>query len=107
MRDGKNILLQDGSDERRILNVTVVEPPVAPALPVHPLLFWFVVALAAATVAGISTGFAAEYFDPTIRTPEEARHALKVPVLAWLPPYRGEAPRPTLLQTPRRQQVTS
>jgi capsular polysaccharide biosynthesis protein len=38
--------------------------------------------------AGIGAGFAAEYFDPTIRTPHEADELLEAPVLAWLPETR-------------------
>lgn len=75
----------DALDERRILNVAVVEPPVAPALPMHSTLFWFAISFAVALPASIGAGFAAEYFDPTIRTPEEADDLLEAPVLAWLP----------------------
>jgi uncharacterized protein involved in exopolysaccharide biosynthesis len=96
----------DALDERRILNVAIVEPPMVPALPVHPLTFWYVIALGLATVSGISSGFAAEYFDPTIRTPDEARRALEIPVLAWLPPVPRPSAGTTLLEMKRRQQVT-
>ncbi len=75
----------DPLDERRILNVAVVEPPVAPALPTHSMLFWFAISCGLALPASIGAGFAAEYFDPTIRTPGEADGLLEVPVLAWLP----------------------
>jgi len=74
----------DALDERRILNVAVVEPPVAPALPSQSMLFWFAISLGLAVPAGIGAGFAADYFDPTIRTPEEASALLEGPVLAWL-----------------------
>jgi len=94
----------DALDARRILNVTVVEPPVAPALPVHPLLFWFVLALGMASLAGVAAGFAAEYFDSTIRTPDEARNLLEIPVLAWLP--AGPQPAATsVLEIRRRREV--
>ena len=33
----------------------------------------------------VGIAFTAEYFDPTIRTPDEAHGLLEVPVLAWLP----------------------
>ena len=75
----------DALDERRILNVTLVEPPVAPALPMHSMLFWFAIAVGLALPVSIGTGFTAEYFDPTIRTPREADELLEAPVLAWLP----------------------
>src|SRR5271170_2392039 len=75
----------DALDERRILNVAIVEPPVAPALPEHPILLYSLLAVGLATAASIGIAFAAEYFDATIRTPDEARALLEVPVLAWLP----------------------
>jgi uncharacterized protein involved in exopolysaccharide biosynthesis len=83
----------DALDERRILNVAIVEPPVAAALPVHPFLLYFLLAFGSAAVFSIGTAFTSEYFDPTIRTPDEARSLLEVPVLAWLP-----ASEPTVLQ---------
>ena len=41
----------------------------------------------------VGTAFTTEYFDPTIRTPDEAYGLLEVPVLAWLP-----APQPAILR---------
>src|SRR5712671_2024282 len=82
----------DALDERRILNVTLVEPPVAPALPMHAMLFWYAVALGLAVPASIGVGFTAEYFDPTFRTPSEAVDLLDAPVLAWLPQSQNPAP---------------
>ena len=35
----------DALDQRRILNVAIVEPPVAPALPVHSILLYFLLAV--------------------------------------------------------------
>lgn len=83
----------DALDEQRILNVAIVQPPVAAALPAHSLLLYFSLAFGLATVFSIGTAFTAEYFDPTIRTPDEARGLLEVPVLAWLP-----ASEPTVLR---------
>lgn len=95
----------DALDERRILNVAVVEPPVAPALPVRSMLFWFVAACGLATTVSIGAGFTAEYFDPTIRTPGEAQGFLEVPVLAWLPQSEARAAGPALLRMDRRKVV--
>ena len=75
----------DALDDGRILNVAIVEAPVAAALPVHSLLLYFLLACGLATVFSIGAAFTSEYFDPTIRTPDEARGLLEVPVLAWLP----------------------
>ena len=97
--------ISEALDERRILNVTLVEPPAMPALPTRPLLFWFVIALGAGSVAGLGAGFAAEYFDSTIRTPAEAQAVLEVPVLAWFPETRETAPGPILLRSHRHRVV--
>jgi hypothetical protein len=42
----------------------------------------------------IGIAFTTEYFDPTIRTPDEAHGLLEVPVLAWLP-----TPEPAVLRS--------
>ena len=95
----------DALDERRILNVAVVEPPAAPALPIHSILFWFATAIGLAVPVGIGVGFAAEYLDPTIRTVSEADQALDAPVLAWLPPPEVSAARASILPIRRQEGV--
>ncbi|MGB7330155.1 MAG: hypothetical protein WBD25_02120, partial [Terriglobales bacterium] len=75
----------DALDERRILNVAIVEPPVAPVLPEHSVVLYFLLAFVLAMVFSVGIAFTAEYFDSTIRTPDEAYSLLEVPVLAWLP----------------------
>jgi uncharacterized protein involved in exopolysaccharide biosynthesis len=75
----------DALDAQRILNVAIVEPPVAPALPNHSWTFYFALAIGLATTFTVGAAFAAEYFDATLRTPGEVQRVLDVPVLAWLP----------------------
>ncbi|MGZ4733506.1 MAG: GumC family protein [Terriglobales bacterium] len=84
----------DALDERRILNVAIVEPPIAPALPVRSMFLYFLFAFGLATAFSVAVGFATEYFDPTIRTPGEAHVLLGAPVLAWLPVHEAALPRP-------------
>jgi uncharacterized protein involved in exopolysaccharide biosynthesis len=83
----------DALDERRILNVAIVEAPAAPALPLHSMPFYFLLAFGLAVVFSLGTAFTSEYLDPTIRTPGEASALLEVPVLAWLP-----VPEPAVLR---------
>ena len=90
LRKREEARIGDALDEQRILNVAVVEPPAAPALPMHSMLFWFAIALGVALPVSLGAGFTAEYFDPTIRTPGEAALLLEAPMLAWLP--QGENP---------------
>jgi uncharacterized protein involved in exopolysaccharide biosynthesis len=85
LRKREEARIGDALDEHRILNVAIVELPVAPALPTHPVLLYFPLAFGLAMAFSIGVGFTMEYFDPTIRTPDEAYGLLEVPVLAWLP----------------------
>ena len=77
--------MDDALDEQRIVNVTIAEQPVAPALPV--LSGWTVLAIGAvaAGISGTGAAFAADYFDPLFRTPDEVLSCLHAPVLASLP----------------------
>jgi uncharacterized protein involved in exopolysaccharide biosynthesis len=75
----------DALDERRILNVAIVESPAAPALPEHSVFLYLLLAFGLALAFSIGLAFTTEYLDPTIRTPDEAYGLLEVPVLAWLP----------------------
>ncbi|MFZ0477735.1 MAG: hypothetical protein WAL71_01200 [Terriglobales bacterium] len=84
----------DALDQQRILNVAIVEAPVPAVLPVHPMIFYFFLALGASGVFSTAIAFAAEYFDSTIRTPTEAHRLLDAPVLAWLPASESEVVRP-------------
>jgi uncharacterized protein involved in exopolysaccharide biosynthesis len=85
LRKREEARIGDALDEQRILNVAIVEPPVAPALPVHSLLLYVAIAFGFAMAFSTGIAFTTEYFDPTIRTPDEALVLLEVPVLAWLP----------------------
>ncbi len=84
----------DALDQQRILNVAIVEPPVAAALPAHSILLYFLLAFGLATAFSVGLAFTTEYFDSTIRTPAEAGMLLDVPVLAWLPASEPEILRP-------------
>jgi uncharacterized protein involved in exopolysaccharide biosynthesis len=85
LRKREEARIGDALDERRILNVAIVEPPVAPALPEHSAILYFLLAFVLAMAFSVGIAFTTEYFDPTIRTPDEACCLLEVPVLAWLP----------------------
>ena len=104
LRKREEARIGDALDERRILNVALVEPPVAPVLPVHSVLFYFCLAFGLALAFSIGAAFTADHLDPTIRTPVEAHSLIEAPVLAWLP----ESDVPALGQMnsqPRRRKV--
>lgn len=94
LRKREEARIGDALDERQILNVAVVEPPVAAVLPVRSVLLYFLLAFGVAVAFSVGAAFTAEYFDPTIRTPNEARGLLEVPVLAWLPESASGATSP-------------
>ena len=76
----------DALDRQRIVNVAIAEAATVPALPAHP--HWALTLLLGTLLAAFaSTGlaFAADYFDPSLRTPGELQESLGIPVLAVLP----------------------
>jgi uncharacterized protein involved in exopolysaccharide biosynthesis len=105
LRKREEARIGDALDERRILNVAIVEPPEAPALPAHSVLPYFLLALVLAMGFSVGIAFTAEYFDPTIRTPDEAHGLLEVPVLAWLPAPEPADVRPFISRIGRRKVV--
>jgi len=85
LRKREEARIGDALDAQRILNVAVLGTPVAPALPVHSALFYFAIAFGSSLAFSVVVALTAEYFDPTVRTPDEAKLLTDVPVLAWLP----------------------
>lgn len=75
----------DALDEQRILNVTLAEPPMAPALPARSVAGFGLLGLALAGTLSTGLAFAAERCDPALQTPHELTALLGVPVLASLP----------------------
>jgi capsular polysaccharide biosynthesis protein len=61
-----------------------------PALPSNPVWLWtLLVGSLLATLVGLGSAFAADYFDPTVRTPDELEQILKIPVLSAMPKTSG------------------
>jgi uncharacterized protein involved in exopolysaccharide biosynthesis len=81
--------ISDALDSKRILNVAVAESATVPAVPTRSP--WLVVGLGLLLACTVSTGaaFVSDYFDPTLRTPDELRNVLQIPVLAALPKEKG------------------
>ena len=77
--------MDDALDERGIVNVAIAEQPVAPALPVWSVWMVLAVGAVAAGASGTGAAFAADYFDPAFRTPDDVLAYLNSPVLASLP----------------------
>jgi uncharacterized protein involved in exopolysaccharide biosynthesis len=84
-RKGEEARISDALDERRILNVAVAQNATVPALPAHSTLYYALLGLVLACSVTVGLVFAADYLDPSYRTPEEVMRSLDLPVLASLP----------------------
>jgi succinoglycan biosynthesis transport protein ExoP len=77
--------MDDALDERGIVNVALVEQPMAPALPVWSAWMVLAAGIVAAGATGTGAAFVADYFDPAFRSPDDVLTYLNAPVLASLP----------------------
>ncbi len=77
--------ISDALDQRGILNVSLAEQPVAPALPKRSLISVALLTLLLAGAFSLTTAFVLDFMDPTFRTPDELAGYLGAPVLAALP----------------------
>jgi uncharacterized protein involved in exopolysaccharide biosynthesis len=81
----------DALDRQRIVNVAIAEAANVPALPAHPR--WALTLLVGILLAGLvspGVAYAVDYFDSSLRTPDELRDVLQIPVLAALPKEKGK-----------------
>jgi uncharacterized protein involved in exopolysaccharide biosynthesis len=85
MRKREEARISAALDERGILNVTISEQPVVPALPVRSPLIIGMLTFVVALAVSLSTAFVIDSMDPTFRTPDELARYLGVPGLAALP----------------------
>ena len=77
--------MNDALDEGGIVNITIAEPPISPALPVWSSASILIVGFVTAAACGTGAAFAVDYLDPALRTPDEVLACLQAPVLASLP----------------------
>ena len=84
-RKGEEARISETLDERRIFNVAVVQNASVPALPAHSTSYYALLGLVLACFVTAGLVFAADYLDPSYRTPEELMRSLDLPVLAALP----------------------
>ncbi len=80
----------DALDRSRIMNVAIAEAATVPALPAHPhRAMTLLLGILLAVLVSPGVAFAVDYFDPSLRTPDELRDVLQIPVLAALPKGKG------------------
>jgi capsular polysaccharide biosynthesis protein len=77
--------LSEALDRSRIMNVAIAEAATVPVLPATPPLLRVAVGFILALLIAFATGFIADYWDPSFRTPSEVEDALGIPVLAAIP----------------------
>jgi uncharacterized protein involved in exopolysaccharide biosynthesis len=75
----------DVLDLRRITDVAIAVPPVAPSLPAHSPLLVLAIGFVLAVIFSVAAGSIAEYFDPSFRTPGEVAETLGISVVASVP----------------------
>ncbi len=75
----------DALDQKRIANVAIAVPPSLPVLPAYSALLVLLIGFLLAVIVATGAAFAAEYLDPSFRTPDEVMETLKMPVLACMP----------------------
>jgi uncharacterized protein involved in exopolysaccharide biosynthesis len=83
--------MDDALDQRGIVDVAIAEQPAAPALPLWSAWMILAVGIVGAGASGTGAAFAADYFDPAFRNPDDVLGYLGTPVLACLP--RGKRGR--------------
>ena len=77
--------ISDALDRHRIVNVAIAEAATVPALPTRSPFFTLLLGCLLATCLSLSSGYIADYADPSFRTPQELYDTLDVPVLAAVP----------------------
>jgi uncharacterized protein involved in exopolysaccharide biosynthesis len=77
--------ISDALDRQRISNVVVAEPAVVPLLPQPRWLLALLLGGLVAALSSVVVAFAVDYWDPSLRTPEEVESLLGSPVVAAIP----------------------
>ena len=80
--------INDALDARGILNVGIAEPATTPALPARSFLNYVLLCFFLAGSGSVGLAFAADFLDPSFRTPEDISTLLDLPVLASIPKER-------------------
>ena len=74
--------ISNALDRSRIVNVAVAEAAVVPVLPIRSRLLILLAGVFAAIMVSVISLGAAEYLNPSFRTPEDIQDKLQLPVLA-------------------------
>jgi uncharacterized protein involved in exopolysaccharide biosynthesis len=77
--------IEDELNRTRLLNVSVVQPPLLPSIPTRSAALFALVAVLLASAVSLAVVFAIDYADQSFRTPSEVLSELRIPVLAAVP----------------------
>ena len=75
----------DALDQKSIGNVAIAVPPTVPVLSAYNPVIILLAGVLFAAFVSVTAAFAAEYLDPSFRTPGEVGEILGIPVLASFP----------------------
>jgi hypothetical protein len=75
----------DALNTTRIVNVSQVEEPITPVLPIDPPLLVMVIGTLLAGMVAVGGVYIQEHLDPSFRTPAEVSAELDIPLLAAVP----------------------
>ena len=85
LRKEEEARISDALDRQRISNVVVAEAATVPLKPQGRRLWFILFGTLFASLASVGLGFAADYWNPSFRTPEEVESFLGSPVVAAFP----------------------
>lgn len=85
--------ISDALDKTRILNISIAEDPVVPALPAHPPILYALLGALLGLTLTVVILFMLEYMNQSFRTPAEVETFLNIPVLAAVPQNRNGSSR--------------
>jgi uncharacterized protein involved in exopolysaccharide biosynthesis len=85
LRKREEARISDALDSKRIVNVSIAEAAIVPALPTLHLGWMLIGGFFLAGVAGAGTAYVADRMDPMFRTPDELGRYLDMKVLASIP----------------------
>ena len=74
--------ISDALDRGRIINVAVAEPAAPPVMPTHSRGLTALLGFLLATLVSLGSAVIAEHLDPALRSADEVKEFLEVPVIA-------------------------
>ena len=91
--------ISDALDDKKITNVSLIEPALPPLKPVSPkVLLNILIGILFGGFGGLGFAFFTEYFDDSLEKPDDVEKVLQLPVLASIPETGDERIKNQFLQ---------